>query len=239
MTHTYKVDGMTCSSCEGQVKSHLLTVPHILSVDISMDSKTATIDMERHIPIETLQKALAGNGRFRIHATTHHEAVELARDWFSTYKPVLLLFLFLLGTTVAAEAAAGKFDWMRAMNHFMAGFFIAFSFFKFLNLPGFADSYATYDIIARRWHAWGYVYAFVELGLGLAFLTGFQPWITNMTTLLIMSLSLAGVVQSLLSGNRVRCACLGDVFNLPMSTVTVLEDGLMIGMSAIMLLLLQ
>jgi hypothetical protein len=60
-----------------------------------------------------------------------------------------------------------------------------------------------------------------------------------MTTLLIMSLSLAGVVQSLLSGNRVRCACLGDVFNLPMSTVTVLEDGLMIGMSAIMLLLLQ
>lgn len=235
MTHSYQVDGMTCSSCEGLVKNSLLSVPHILSVDVSLDTKTASIQMERHVPLETLQQALSGSGRYRIHAISHHETVEQARDWLSTYKPVLLLFAFILGTSGAAEIAAGKFDLMRAMNHFMAGFFIAFSFFKFLNLPGFADSYATYDIIARRWHAWGYVYAFVELGLGVAFLTGFQPWLTNLATLAIMSVSLVGVLQSLLSGTRIRCACLGDVFNLPMSTITVLEDGLMILMAVIML----
>lgn len=34
---------------------------------------------------------------------------------------------------------------------------------------------------------------------------------------------------------KIKCACLGDVFNLPMSTITIIEDALMIGMSVIML----
>ena len=236
MTHTYQVEGMTCHSCEEQVKSSLLTVPQILSVEISPDLKKATIEMHRHVPIETLQNALASIGRFQIHADTHRESIEQAKDWFSTYKPVLLLLGFILGTTVAIEAAAGKFDMMRAMNHFMGGFFMSFSFFKLLNLKGFADSYATYDIITRFWLPWGFIYPFIELGLGLAFITGIQPWLTNLSAMVIMTISLVGVLNSLFSGNRVRCACLGDVFNLPMSTITVLEDGLMIFMSLVMLL---
>ena len=31
----------------------------------------------------------------------------------------------------------------------MGGFFVAFSFFKLLNLPAFADAYATYDVAAK------------------------------------------------------------------------------------------
>jgi hypothetical protein len=51
-----------------------------------------------------------------------------------------------------------------------------------------------------------------------------------------MSVSLVGVVQSVLNKQKIRCACLGTVFNLPMSTVTIIEDSLMIAMSAGMLL---
>jgi len=51
-----------------------------------------------------------------------------------------------------------------------------------------------------------------------------------------MAVSLIGVVQSLLNKRKIKCACLGDVFNLPMSTITIIEDGLMIVMSGIMLL---
>ncbi|OYW82093.1 MAG: heavy metal transporter, partial [Sphingobacteriia bacterium 32-37-4] len=40
-----------------------------------------------------------------------------------------------------------------------------------------------------------------------------------------------------LNKKKIQCACLGDVFNLPMSTVTIIEDALMIGMSAVMLLI--
>ena len=93
-----------------------------------------------------------------------------------------------------------------------------------------------YDIVAKKWNGWGYVYIFVELALGLAFLTEFNPILTNSITLLVMAVSLIGVVQSLLNKRKIKCACLGDVFNLPMSTITIIEDGLMIVMSGIMLL---
>jgi hypothetical protein len=61
------------------------------------------------------------------------------------------------------------FDTMQWMRHFMAGFFLVFSFFKLLNLKGFAESYVMYDVLAKQIPAWAYLYAFVELGLGIAF----------------------------------------------------------------------
>lgn len=68
---------------------------------------------------------------------------------------------------------------MQAMNIFMAGFFLTFSFFKMLDLNGFAESYSMYDIVAKKIKAWGYIYAFIELGLGIAYATNFQPLVTN------------------------------------------------------------
>src|SRR6185436_9782917 len=131
------------------------------------------------------------------------------------------------------------FDWMKVMNTFMAGFFLAFSFFKMLDLDSFAESYAMYDVIARKIKSWGYVYAFAELGLGLAYASGFQPMITNIITLVLMSVSIVGVLQSVLNKRKIRCACLGAVFNLPMTTITIIEDALMIGMSMLMIFLLS
>ena len=123
------------------------------------------------------------------------------------------------------------------MRHFIAGFFLTFSFFKMLNLKGFKDSYLMYDVIARRFPFWGYIYAFMELILGIAFLTNFYPIITITVTVLIMSVSIIGVLQTVLNKKAIKCACLGDVFNLPMSTVTIIEDGLMIVMGIAMLLM--
>jgi len=51
-----------------------------------------------------------------------------------------------------------------------------------------------------------------------------------------MSLSIIGVLQSVINKKKIQCACLGAVFNLPMSTVTIIEDALMILMSGVMLI---
>ena len=92
-----------------------------------------------------------------------------------------------------------------------------------------------YDLVAKRFRFWGYIYAFLELGLGLTYASNFQPGIINFLTFLIMSVSIVGVLQSVLNKRKIKCACLGTVFNIPMSTITIIEDGLMIVMSAIML----
>ena len=125
---------------------------------------------------------------------------------------------------------------MEWMQHFMSGFFLVFSFFKLLNLKGFAESYMMYDVLAKRLPVWGYLYALIELGLGLAYLSNFNPLVTNSITFIVMSISIVGVLQSVLNKKKIQCACLGAVFNLPMSTVTIIEDALMIIMSGIMIL---
>ncbi len=234
MTHTYKVTGMNCSSCEAKVKNSLLMLPNVTEVEVSKEKQTATISMDKHIAIATFQNALPE--KYSISAIEHNEAVEQAKSWLGTYKPILLIFAYITAIAVIAATNHGIFHWMQAMNIFMAGFFLTFSFFKMLDLKGFAESYSMYDIVAKKLIFWGFAYAFIELGLGIAYAINFNPLITNIVTLVVMLISIIGVLQSVLKKQKIQCACLGAVFNLPMSSVTIIEDALMISMSAIMLI---
>jgi len=241
MTHTYNITGMTCSGCQSKVQELLSKVPGVKNVVINLDKGEAIIDMDRHVSASELKDSLRDYPKYQISENNHlQQSITLpeeeTRSWIEIYKPILLIFIYIMGASLVVEAINGKFLWMRWMNHFMAGFFLVFSFFKLLNLKGFADSYATYDIVAKKWHGWGYIYAFIELSLGIAFLTAFNPLLTNAVTFIVMSVSIIGVLQSVLNKRKIKCACLGDVFNLPMSTVTIIEDALMIGMSGTMLL---
>ncbi len=236
MTHTYQVTGMTCTSCEAKVKSSLLMVENITNVEVSKNENSATISMEKHIALDKLQLALGGKAsKYQISATTHHEMAEQTKSWIETYKPILLIFFYISLVTLLVQFQNHHFDTMQWMQHFMAGFFLVFSFFKMLNLKGFAESYAMYDVLAKRLPTWGYLYAFTELALGIAYLINFNPLITNTITLVVMSISIIGVLQSVLNKKKIQCACLGAVFNLPMSTVTIIEDALMIAMSGFMI----
>ena len=245
MTHTYNISGMTCSSCQAKVKSLLSGVDNIKNVDVDLAKGEAVIEMHKHIATADLQAALQDHPKYKLsEKPVQHQTMppvfeaEEKKSWIETYKPILLIFSYITGLTLFIEYMLGAFEWMRWMNHFMAGFFIVFSFFKLLNLKGFAESYSMYDIVAKKWNGWGYVYAFTELALGIAFLTGFNPILTNAVTFVIMTISIIGVLQAVFNKRKIKCACLGAVFNLPMSTITIIEDALMIGMSGVMLLIM-
>lgn len=240
MTHTYYINGMTCNGCVAKAKSELLKLGDITDADVQLAAPQATITMQKHIPIQDLQKALNKAGTYTITEADggmhHAAAAEEPASWLKTYKPILLIATYILGATLLLEAVRGTFHTETWLSNFMAGFFLTFSLFKLLDVRAFAESYSTYDIIAKQWQGWGYVYAFIELLLGLAFLLRFNPLVTNAVTFVVMSISIIGVLQTVLNKRQIRCACLGTVFNLPMSTITILEDALMIGMSAVMLL---
>ncbi len=230
---------MTCDSCESKVKGLLEKVPGVTSVKPDRNKEEAEITMRTHVSTSVLKDALKEHPRYQVNdknVVMPASVLEEEKAWIETYKPVLLIFAYITGITLSIEYLSREFDWMRWMNHFMAGFFLTFSFFKLLNLQGFADSYATYDIIAKKWRGYGSLYAFIELFLGLAYLTNFEPVLTSAITFVVMSVSLVGVLQSVLNKRKIKCACLGDVFNLPMSTITIIEDALMILMSVTMLL---
>ncbi|HSI43501.1 MAG TPA: heavy metal-associated domain-containing protein [Methylotenera sp.] len=249
-TSKYTVSGMTCGGCVARVKATLAGFAE--QAEVTLDPPQATLTGS-HADIETLNKALAGVGHYQlgtlsepgnsIHSSasnsTNNSIVneEPAKSWFATYYPLLLIFGFITLVTLAIQLANDDvpFDARHWMMHFMAGFFLVFSFFKLLDVRSFADSYAMYDLLAMRFKPYGYIYPFIELGLGFAYLLAWQPTLTNWLTFIVMTFSSLGVIRSVLNKQKIRCACLGAVFNLPMSTVTIIEDLLMAGMALWML----
>lgn len=244
MKHTYKITGMTCSSCEEKVTSSLLQVENIASATVSKDTELAIITMNKHVPLNDLKIALGT--KYNIETILEDEIKEEEKSWFNTYKPILLIFFYIIIVTSIMAIQSIKINEMEInqvvmkwMNHFMGGFFLVFSFFKFLDLNGFAESYKMYDIVAKKIPFWAYLYPFVEFGLGLSFLSNIFPLLTNSITFIVMTISIIGVLQAVLNKKKIQCACLGAVFNLPMSTVTIIEDALMIVMSGFMILALM
>jgi hypothetical protein len=177
-------------------------------------------------------------------ASGHQHKTSVERSKLATYWPLLLTVAYLVGGTAVAMAVAQTSSMMFAMSVFMGLFFVVFSFFKMLDVDGFAKAYSSYDIVAERWLGWGYVYPFVELALGLSFLLGItatgHAWsiATNVVTLVVMIVGTIGVVNAVVRGRDIQCGCLGTMFDLPMSTVTIVEDVSMALMAAGMLVML-
>lgn len=246
MIHTLEVTGMTCEACEYKIQHLFSSIDGVKSVTVDRVNNAATIEMEKKIPLSTFVAIIKPYSKYTVSEkqinTTPNFQEEKAKTWFETYRPLLLIFAFITGVSIIKAFhsdifEASHFSWMHFMNNFMAGFFIVFSFFKFLNLKAFAESYAMYDLLAMKIPTYGFVYPFIELGLGLAYLTSFKAQFTNWATIAIMGFSSIGVIQSVIDKRKIRCACLGTVFNLPMSTVTIIEDLLMVGMAVWMLIL--
>lgn len=243
------VEGMHCGGCAGKIRDALLTVPGIINASVSHQSGVAEFEIESAPDTTAIINAVESAGDYKasqvaysdsepkVAADTHHHHGGAEEPKESLY-PLFLIVGFIAG--VAILIAYSKGDWSVApmMRHFMAGFFLVFSFFKFLDPPGFVSAYRGYDLIAKKIPVWGWAYPYVELGLGVAYLLAFMPLATNVVTLILMLVGAAGVLNALLNKGVIRCACLGTAINLPMTKVTLVEDLTMAAMAGAMLLVL-
>jgi copper chaperone CopZ len=250
----YSVTGMTCGSCVARVKTALEKLSEVEGVSVQLEYPQAVISTQNDVDLAIFRKAVKAAGNYDISeqkiekepapfptisikkkVTKNAVAESLPEKSINTYKPLILIVSFIAGVSLLAQYPFADFSGMLWMRHFMAGFFIVFAFFKLLNISGFASSYRMYDVIAARWSTWGYIYPFVELALGVMYLINFNPLFTNIATIVVLGVGSIGVIESNLNNRKIKCACLGDVFNLPMSTVTIVENLTMVGMAVVML----
>ncbi len=235
----YIIEGMTCMNCVRKVSAELESIPNVSSTEIKLSPESSFVNSLHPVNTETLQSALDKIGNYSIHEKLENRIGESQMEepnGLLRYKPLLLIFAFIFGTTILLQFNQNQFDFMQWMRHFMAGFFIVFSFFKLLDLKGFANSFRMYDVVAQKIPLYGLVYPFLELGLGIAFILWVNPKATLISALILMIVGTIGVLQSVVKKERIQCACLGTVFNLPMSKVTIIENSTMIFMSIWMLL---
>ena len=230
---TYSVEGMTCQACVKTITEKVLAIPDGTSVEVNLESKKVNILANRSISLSEVSKALADSPKYTVsefkpHISVAQPEVSTETSVLKIYKPLIAIFAFILLVSLAFQVSLGGFNSHLFMNHIMAGFFIGLSFFKFLDLKAFAESFSGYDPIAQRWLNYGYFYPFVELLLGLLFIAGKATTFANSATVTVLLITTYGVYRRLQSKSKFQCACLGTTFNLPLSNVTIAENAAMI-----------
>jgi len=255
-TTTYALTGLHCGACVNKVTQAL--EPLAAGVEVSLQPMQVTLT-DATADFEALKAAVENAGKYVL--MPHSASVQLSNtapdqsirapkaplnvadensssSWLATYSPLLLILGYILGASLLVQIGMDGMAGVTTadtMRYFMAGFFLVFSFFKLLDIGAFANAYSAYDLLASRWHGWGMLYPFVELALGMAYLAHLNPLLTHWVTIIVMGFSAIGVIRAVASKTQIQCACLGTVFKLPMSTVTIVEDVGMVAMAAVML----
>ena len=228
----YTISGISCMSCLSKIEKSLYGNSAIKKISIDKETGNTTLEGESLPHDDIISGLVSAAGEYSLSATSASQSA--SKESNRSYKPLLIIVLYLLGTTLLLEFSNGMFQIKTWMAHFMAGFFLVFSFFKMLDIAAFAKAYQSYDIIAAKAKWYGYVFPFIELGLGIAYLLYSDNELTHLITAIVMFVSLIGVIKSVVQKTEIQCACLGTVFNLPMSYVTIIEDGIMLVMALLM-----
>jgi cation transport ATPase len=228
----YTIAGISCMSCVSKIEKSLYGNSAIKKISIDKKTGNTTLEGESLPHDDIISGLVSAAGEYSLSATSASQSA--SKESNRSYKPLLIIVLYLLGTTLLLEFSNGMFQIKTWMAHFMAGFFLVFSFFKMLDIAAFAKAYQSYDIIAAKAKWYGYVFPFIELGLGIAYLLYSDNELTHLITAIVMFVSLIGVIKSVVQKSEIQCACLGTVFNLPMSYVTIIEDGIMLVMALLL-----
>jgi copper chaperone CopZ len=243
---------MHCGGCASKISTSLLNFDGVESADVSPQHGHAVISGNALPAEEALRAAVAAAGDYTVSSMSNDAPAQTTASEPASHQhhpasdqgvkeslyPLFLIVGFIGGVTLLIAVATDTWAVEPLMRHFMAGFFLVFSFFKLLDLAGFVSAYRGYDLIARMAPAWGWAYPFVELVLGVAYLLAWVPVITNSVTFILMLVGAAGVLKALLDRRAIRCACLGTALNLPMTKVTLVEDLTMASMAGGMLVLM-
>jgi len=246
MNTTLTITGMHCGACVKRLTDAFSTVPGVSSANVTLSPPQAHLTTTDAVPLAALEAAARGAGNYTVREAPTTPALSPMPSPLppepepkpSLY-PLVLIVSYIGGTVLLAGLARADWgvpDWHALMLDFMAGFFLVFSFFKLLDLRGFADAYQSYDILARRSRAYALAYPLLELALGVGYLLRWQLPLVHAATLLLMLVGSVGVLRAILDKRRIRCACLGTALNLPMTTVTLVEDLGMAAMAAAALL---
>lgn len=152
--------------------------------------------------------------------------------------PVIALFAMALGIALAAQWAA--FDALgagRTLQWFVAVSMCLLALQKLRDVESFSSMFLNYDLLARRFVPYAYVYPFAEGVAGLLMLAGVLIWLAAPLALVIGTVGAVSVFKAVYIDKReLKCACMGGSSAVPLGFVSLTENLMMAGMGAWMLL---
>ncbi len=147
-----------------------------------------------------------------------------------TYQPVLAVFAVALVMALAATwSELGTLAGLRVAELFVAFSMVVLGILKLQDLLSFATGFVQYDLVARRYVPYAYVYPFVETGAGVAMIAGVATWIAAPAALIASTIGAVSVFKAVYVEKRdLNCACVGGGSNVPLGFVSLTENLMMI-----------
>jgi len=151
----------------------------------------------------------------------------------TSYRPVITLFAVTALMAVAASyAVTGSILTVRAAEWFIAMSMVVLSLLKLQNVETFATMFLNYDLLAKRWVPYSYIYPFAEGLAGLLMVAGALTWLSVPVALFIGIVGAVSVFKAVYIDKReLKCACVGGSSNVPLGFVSLTENLMMIAMA--------
>jgi len=156
----------------------------------------------------------------------------------TSYRPVIALFaMTALMAMAASHAVTGSPFTVRAAEWFIGFSMIVLALLKLQNVESFATMVLNYDLLARRWVPYSYVYPFAEGLAGVLMVAGALTWLSVPVALFIGSVGAVSVFKAVYVDRReLKCACVGGSSKVPLGFVSLTENLMMIAMAIWMVL---
>src|SRR5690606_30517550 len=151
----------------------------------------------------------------------------------TTYQPVAAVFgVALLMALAATWAALGALPVIRVLELFVAFSMCVLGILKLQDLRSYATGFVQYDLVARRYVPYAYLYAFVEAGGGVAMIAGLWTWLVAPAVLIVSTIGAISVFKAVYVEKRdLNCACVGGGSSVPLGFLSLTENLIMMALS--------
>jgi len=151
----------------------------------------------------------------------------------TSYRPVLALFaMTALMAMAASYAVSGSLLTVRAAEWFIGFSMVVLALLKLQNIESFATMFLNYDLLAKRWVPYSYIYPFAEGLAGILMVAGALTWLSVPVALFIATVGAVSVIKAVYIDKRaLKCACVGGSSNVPLGFVSLTENLMMIAMA--------
>jgi glutaredoxin len=151
----------------------------------------------------------------------------------TSYRPVIVLFtMTALAALAASYAINGQLFTVRAAQWFIAFSMVVLSLLKLQNVETFSAMFLNYDLLARRWVPYSYIYPYAEGVAGVLMIAGALKWISVPVALFIGTVGAISVFKAVYIEKReLKCACVGGSSNVPLGFISLTENLMMIVMA--------
>ncbi|MEO5939095.1 MAG: MauE/DoxX family redox-associated membrane protein [Sphingomonas sp.] len=151
----------------------------------------------------------------------------------TSYKPVIALFAMTALMALAASFAVyGTPLTVRAGEWFVAFSMCALAMLKLQDVEAFSTMFLNYDLLARRWVPYGYIYPFAEGLAGVLMVSGAAMWLSVPVALIIGGIGAVSVIKAVYIDKRdIKCACVGGSSKVPLGFVSLTENLMMVAMA--------